>query len=180
MGPCLPQPATAAGQTTQPVQHWAAPACGLCGPGACRLRACACRRQIYRCVAIGMLQWRTNTLHTTQGRQAAGGAPQPALGFPALCLVGAAFSTYRQHQICSQLRTRCTCPHSSCPLQFIAEPDGSLVQLGEGAHGVVYLAKMQDDMYVAVKVRPAAHLCTQHITCYGRFACFSCLRVLDV
>ena len=39
-------------------------------------------------------------------------------------------------------------------LKFIAEPDGALVQLGEGAHGVVYLAKLTD-MYVAVKVRSA-------------------------
>lgn len=54
-------------------------------------------------------------------------------------------------------------PQSAClpacppppPGQFIAEADGSLVQLGEGAHGVVYLAKMQE-LYVAVKVRPAA------------------------
>jgi hypothetical protein len=36
-------------------------------------------------------------------------------------------------------------------LQFVAESDGTLVQLGEGAHGVVYLAKMQET-YVAVKV----------------------------
>ncbi|PRW56560.1 S-adenosyl-L-methionine-dependent methyltransferase domain-containing [Chlorella sorokiniana] len=36
-------------------------------------------------------------------------------------------------------------------LQFIAEDDGGLVQLGEGAHGVVYLAKWQD-LYVGVKV----------------------------
>ena len=52
-----------------------------------------------------------------------------------------------------------SCLPASCPLQFIAEPDGSLVQLGEGAHGVVYLAKMHDT-YVAVKVRPACQACS--------------------
>jgi predicted Ser/Thr protein kinase len=36
-------------------------------------------------------------------------------------------------------------------LQILAEADGSLVQLGEGAHGVVFLAQLQDS-YVAVKV----------------------------
>ena len=35
--------------------------------------------------------------------------------------------------------------------QFVVEEGGSLVQLGEGAHGVVYLAKL-GDMYCAVKV----------------------------
>lgn len=50
--------------------------------------------------------------------------------------------------------THCLLP-ASCSLQFIAEPDGSLVQLGEGAHGVVYLALMQE-AYVAVKVRHRA------------------------
>lgn len=54
------------------------------------------------------------------------------------------------------------------PPQFIAEPDGSLVQLGEGAHGVVYLAKMQD-MYVAAKVGAAgcSSACTMRGWCGG-------------
>lgn len=36
--------------------------------------------------------------------------------------------------------------------QFIAEADGRLLQLGEGANAVVYLAKLQGLYYVAVKV----------------------------
>lgn len=38
------------------------------------------------------------------------------------------------------------------------------MQLGEGAHGVVYLAKLSD-MYVAVKVRPAEEESMQETLC---------------
>ena len=55
-------------------------------------------------------------------------------------------------------------PPTPTPPQFIAEPDGALVQLGEGAHGVVYLAKLSD-MYVAVKVRHGCSVRPRSISC---------------
>lgn len=65
----------------------------------------------------------------------------------------------------------CSLPACLLPAQFIAEPDGSLVQLGEGAHGVVYLAKMKDT-YVAVKVRPACQACSYMFD--SKFRCGRC------